>query len=138
MFVRSGAIVPLILGEDVQTLCDANYVNNPAIKTWDGGLEIRIYPAGTSQFTVFDGTDIRSDEGAGATSVTINSPTPRPVLLRILAPKPAAVLRDGTALAEAASEAAFEAASTAWRFDGTPGFVLVKFSLPGGTTRITL
>ena len=65
MFVRSGAIVPLILGEDVQTLCDANYVNNPAIKTWDGGLEIRIYPAGTSQFTVFDGTDIRSDRGGG-------------------------------------------------------------------------
>ena len=30
VFVRSGAIVPLILGEDVQTLCDANYVNNPA------------------------------------------------------------------------------------------------------------
>ena len=121
VFVRNGAIVPLILGDDVQTLCDANYVNNPAIKTWDGGLEIRVYPAGTSNLTVFDGTDIRSDLGAGATSVTITSPTPRPVLFRILASQPAAVLRDGTTLAKAPSQAAFEAASEGWLFDDTLG-----------------
>jgi alpha-D-xyloside xylohydrolase len=138
VFVRSGAIVPFILGDDVQTLCDANYVNNAGVMTWDGGLEVRIYPAGTSRFTVFDGTEVNSVEGAGPTSVTIASPSPRPVLLRILAPRPAAVRRDGTALPEAASSAAFEAANVAWRFDTAPGFVLVKFSHPGGTIRITL
>ncbi len=138
VFVRRGAIVPLILGQQVQTLCDDNYVNNAAVKTWDGGLEVRLYPAGTSQFTVYDGTDIRSEEGAGARSVTINSPTPRPVLLRILAPRPAAVRRDGATLPEVADPAAFEAASAGWRFDAAPGFVLVKFPHPGGATKVTL
>jgi alpha-D-xyloside xylohydrolase len=137
VFVRSGAIVPLILGEDVQTLCDANYVNNPAIKTWDGGLEIRIYPASTSKFTVFDGTDIQSVEGVGATRVTLTSPTARPILLRILASRPAAVVRDGIALAEVASPAAFEAASEGWLFETTSGFLLVKFSHVGGASQIT-
>jgi alpha-D-xyloside xylohydrolase len=138
VFVRRGAILPLLLGEDVQTLCDANYVNHPGIKTWDGGLEVRIYPAGTAQFTLFEGTNIQSDQGAAAASVTITSSTARPVLLRVLAPKPVAVRRDGAALAEVDAPAAFEAAGEGWRFDATPGFVLVKFSHPGGATRITL
>ena len=136
VFVRGGAIVPLILEEDVQTLCDPNYVNNPAIKTWDGGLEIRIYLAGTSQLTVFDGTDIWSHEGTGATSISVTSPTARPVLLRILAPKPAAVRRNGAALAEVAAPAAFEAATEGWRFDATSGFVLMKFAHGGGNTEV--
>jgi len=136
VFVRSGAIVPFILGDDVQTLCDANYVNNMGVQTWEGGLDIRIYPAGTSRFTLFDGTDVDSVEGAGSTSVTITSPSPRPVLLRLLTARPATLRRDGIALPEAASFAAFEAANAAWWFDTAPGFVLVKLSHPGGTTRI--
>jgi alpha-glucosidase (family GH31 glycosyl hydrolase) len=138
VFVRSGAIIPLILGEDVESLCDPNYINNPAVKTWDGGLELRIYPAGSSRFTIFDNTDVQSDQAAGSTSVTVASPTSRPVLLRILAPRPASVQRDGAALPEAASSAAFDAASTAWMFDAALGFVLVKFSHTGGTTKVTL
>ena len=73
MFVRSGAIVPLVLGDDVQTLCDTNYVNNAAIRTWDGGLEIRVYPAGASQFTIFDGTDIQCNQVAASVTVTVGS-----------------------------------------------------------------
>lgn len=137
VFVRDGAIIPLILGEDTQTLCDANYVNNPAIKSWDGGLEIRVYPAGTSQFTIFDGTDIQSVESAGATSVSINSPTARSCLLRVLAARPAVVRRDGDALTEIASATAFEAAPEGWLFDAVFGFVLVKFLHAGGRTVIT-
>jgi alpha-D-xyloside xylohydrolase len=138
VFVRRGAIVPLIPGEEVQTLCDANYVNNAALKTWDGGLEIRVYPPGTSRFAIFDGTDIQSAQAAGSTSVTITSPSARPVLLRILAPQPAAVQRDGAPLSQIAAAGAFEAASVGWRFDTAAGFVLIKFSHPGGTVRITL
>ncbi len=129
--------MPLILGEDVQTLCDANYVNNPTIKTWEGGLEIRIYPAGTSQFTLFDGADIRSVEGTASSSVAIGSPTARPILLRILAPRPSAVMRDGAALSEVASPAAFKSASEGWLFDTPSGFLLVKFPLAGGPSQIT-
>jgi alpha-D-xyloside xylohydrolase len=138
LFVRRGAIVPLMLGQDVQTLCDANYINNLAIKTWDGALEIRAYPAGNTRFTVFDGTEIDSAEGAGAVSVTIKSASARELLFRILALRPAAVRRNGTAMPEAASSADFEIASTAWRFDTTTGSVLVKFSHPGGTSTVTL
>ena len=29
VYVRSGAILPLLLGDDVETLCDPSYVNNP-------------------------------------------------------------------------------------------------------------
>ena len=137
VFVRSGAIVPLILGDGVQTLCDPNYVNNAAIRTWDGGLEVRVYPAGSSQFTIFDGTDIRCDQTAASVAVTFGSPTMRPILMRIVASRPAAVERDGAAMTEVADPAAFDAASEGWRFDDGPGFVLVKFSHSGATTRIS-
>ena len=73
VYVRSGAILPLLLGDDVETLCDPNYVNNPGVRTWDGGLEVRVYPAGTSRLTVFDGTEIESLAGAGAPVVSMTS-----------------------------------------------------------------
>ena len=138
VFVRRGAIIPLILGDDVASLCDANYINSTGVKTWDGGLELRIYPAGSSRFTIYDGTDVLVEQGAASTTVTVASPSSRPFLLRIFSPRPAAIRRDGTALSEAATPAAFAAADTAWRFDSALGFVLVKFSQAGGTTKITL
>jgi alpha-D-xyloside xylohydrolase len=139
VFVRSGAILPLILGDDVETLCDSNYINNGGVKTWDGGIELSIYPDGLSRFTIFDGTEINCTEGAGPTAVTITSVNPRSVVLRIHAPRPVAVRRDGTLLIEAPSPATFTAANAAWRFDAMPGFILVKFPHPGGgTVSITL
>jgi hypothetical protein len=134
VFVRSGAIVPLILGDEVETLCDPNYINNAGLTTWDEGLEVSIYPAGTSSFTVFDGTVISCAVGAGSTTVTANSPSTRAFLLRIHAARPVTVRLDGAALHEASSAAAFAAANTAWQFDAALGFVLVKFSQPGGET----
>ncbi len=138
VYVRSGAILPLLLGEDVETLCDPSYVNNPSVQTWDGGLEVRVYPAAPSRLTVFDGTEIESLAGAGPTVVGMTSPSPRPVLLRILAPRPPAVRRDGAAVPEVPSADAFETAGEGWRFDVASGFVLVRFPHPGGTIRITL
>jgi len=134
VFVQSGAIVPLVLGDSVESLCDPNYINNPSITTWDGGIDASIYPAGSSSFTVFDGTLLTSAAAATSVTVTVNSPSARPMILRILSARPAAVQRDGVALTEAASAAAFAAANAAWQFDTTLGFVLVKFSHPGGTT----
>ena len=138
VLVRRGAILPLILGQDVETLCDPNYVNNPAIKTWDGALEIRLYPAGTTHFTVFDGTQIDCVEKAGTTSVTIQSPSARPLLFRILAQGPQSVRLDGRVLAEAPSSAAFDSATEAWLFEQSTGFVLVKFSNRGGGSTVAL
>jgi len=56
------------------------------------------------------------------------------MVLRIHAARPAAVRRDGAALNESPSAAAFTAANVAWRFDATLGFVMVKFAHPGGVT----
>src|SRR5262249_29638957 len=42
ILVRQGAIVPMLL-DDVQTLCDANYVNNPQIASPNTGLLVAIY-----------------------------------------------------------------------------------------------
>jgi hypothetical protein len=58
---------------EVQTLCDANYVNNAAVKSPDSGLVFLIYPGGFSRFLVYDGTDIQCQTGPGKTSVTITS-----------------------------------------------------------------
>jgi len=137
VFVRSGAILPLILGNGVETLCDANYINNSALRTWDGGLEVSIYPSGVSSFTAFDRTTINCNVGA-TTTVTINSASVRELVLRIHAPRPAVVKRNGAYLTEASSAGAFDAATAAWRFDATLAFVLVKFPRPRGIVRIAL
>ena len=135
VFVRLGAIIPLILDDDIQTLCGDDYVNNDTMKTWNGGLEIRVYPAGISQFTMFDGTAVGCVVSPASTTVTLTS-TPRTVELRVLAPRPAAgVRRDGAPLIEATDQAAFDAAPSAWRFDSA--ILRIKFSPTGGTTTVT-
>ncbi|MDB5307240.1 MAG: Alpha-D-xyloside xylohydrolase [Gemmataceae bacterium] len=135
VFVRRGAIVPLILGDGVQTLCDSNYLNHAGPANWDGGLEVRVYPGGHSQTTLFDGTVIECDAGP-PTLVAVSSPTPRAVELLVLAPRPAAVRRDGTTLPELHDPAAFAAAGAGWRFDPASQFVAVKFALGAGSTRV--
>ena len=137
VFVRRGAILPLILGEDTASLCDTNYVNNPAVKTFEGGLEIRIYPEGASQLILYDGSEIHSDTAPNA-SVTFTAVKAQPILLRILAARPASVQRNAAPLPEIGGQAAFDAAGAAWRFDSATGFVLVKFAHGGGETKISL
>jgi alpha-D-xyloside xylohydrolase len=135
VFVRSGAILPFLLG-DVESLCDPDYINNAQIKTWDGGLDIHVYPDGDTSFEMFEGTQIQSSQTAGTLTLSIQSPVPRAILLRILTERPASIRRDGIPLTEAASAAAFDTAAAGWRFDSQSGFVLVKFSHPGGTTTV--
>jgi len=138
VFVRRGGIIPLILGDDVATLCDADYVNNLEVVTWNGGLELRIYPDDDARLTLYDGTEIRCTKAATTRKVTVKSPLVRLMLVRVLATKPTAVHREGIALPQFAALAAFEAASTGWRFDMATGFVLVKYSHPGGDSELVL
>lgn len=138
VFVREGAILPMLL-EVPQTLCDANYVNNPGLKTRGDGLLFRIDPAGTSEFSVYDGTKVRCQAGAGGgATVTIDSPKPQPMHLEILAPRPAAgVRRDGAIVAEQDNPNDFQAATAAWRHVGARGRLEIKFPHGGGPTSIT-
>src|SRR5205823_2371497 len=46
LLVREGSMIPM-LANVPQTLCDANYVNNPAIIAMDSALQFLIYPGPT-------------------------------------------------------------------------------------------
>jgi alpha-glucosidase (family GH31 glycosyl hydrolase) len=134
VFAREGAIIPM-LADLPQTLCDANYVNNPQIRTPTDGLLVRIYPAATSRFVVHDGTDITCTSTGGAVAVKIDAPHPRPVLLAILTPRPATgVRRDGADVAEKAAPNDFANEATAWRHEPATGILEIKFALAGPTT----
>ena len=137
LFVREGAIVPMLLTE-VQTLCDSDYVNNPNIGTPDSGLQFLIYPAGASQFTVYDGTNIQCQAMGGKLTVTLSSVVARKVILQLLADEPTTVDREGTPLAKLATTAQFDAAVSGWRADAHSRLVFIKFEHAGGVTKINL
>jgi alpha-D-xyloside xylohydrolase len=135
LFVREGGIIPLLL-EDVQTLCDANYVNNAGISSPGGGLQFLIYPANQhSEFTVYDGTSIACDPAGTGLSLTLSS-NARPIILQVFSKEPAQVTRNGNGLQKQTTPAGFDVAESGWRFDSATAFVFIKFSHQGGLTRI--
>ncbi len=148
LFVREGAIVPM-LRDEAETLCDANYANNPGVKTPNEGLWLLIYPAGASSFTMYDGTSIRCERSGAQRTVTLDS-TARPVVLKIFADEPATVTRDGVSLQRFSTPAGFDAsnsswalppdldaASSGWLFAPTARFLLIRLQHVGGLTRIS-
>jgi alpha-D-xyloside xylohydrolase len=136
LFVRDGAIVPM-LPADIQTLCDSNYVNNPAIKTPGTELLFLIYPGVASQFSLYDGTVIQSKPRPGHLTVTLSSVS-RSVTFQIFIAEPAKVTRDGATLFKTSTSAQFDAVDTGWHFDAQSKFLFVKFPHIGGTTKVIL
>ncbi len=136
LFVREGSIIPMLINVP-QTLCDANYVNNPGITTRDSGLQFLIYPGPSStSFTVYDGTTAQSSPSGNSGSVTINS-VARAIKLKLFTTVvPAGVERSGTRLPQLASQAAFDAATVGWFYDSTGHFLNVKFAHAGGSVTI--
>jgi alpha-D-xyloside xylohydrolase len=135
LFVRGGGIVPMLLSKP-DTLCDANYVNNPAIRSPEDGLRILVFPKGTSAFTIFDGTKLGCASAATATQITFSA-RPRPMRFDIRGDAmPQSVTLDGTVLAQAPTEAAFEAADLAWIFNAQTRMVSIKCSHAGGDAEI--
>ena len=53
---------------DVQTLCDADYVNNPEIVSPDSGVLLGVYPGASSHFSVYDGTEVDCQSDASRTA----------------------------------------------------------------------
>lgn len=131
VFVRDGAILPMLL-HDVRTLCDANYVNNSSVSTMDESWLIQVYPAGSSAFSAFDGTQINCEGTSASATVTVTS-GPRRLTLRILAQRPGTVLRDGVAVP---AQPVNQPDALGWRFDAAAGFMEVAFSHAGGTTAV--
>jgi alpha-D-xyloside xylohydrolase len=129
LFVREGAVIPM-LATDVRTLCDANYVNDPTVATRSDDLLFQIYPAGTSSFSVFDGTAVQSQGSAAGGTVTVTA-TARNITLRVLANSPTSVTLNGTEMALAAA-----AGAPGWRFDAAAGVVEINFFHPGGVSTL--
>ena len=98
-----------MLLDSPQTLCDSNYVSDSAVATMTTGLHFLIYPAADTAFTVYDGTNVRCQSGAGGVTVTVNAPA-RPVRLQVFGKPPNGAQQDGAALSRAATRAAFDAA----------------------------
>jgi alpha-glucosidase (family GH31 glycosyl hydrolase) len=147
LFIREGAIIPMLLAE-AETLCEANYVNNPGVQTPDEGLWFLIYPGDVCRFAVHDGTDIRCENSEAERTVTLTS-TARPVVLKILTDEPATVTRDGESLKRFSTPPNFDASNSSWAmppelaaagsgwlFAATAGFLFIKFQHPGGETQI--
>jgi alpha-D-xyloside xylohydrolase len=135
LFVREGAVIPMLLN-DADSLCDANYINNAAVKAWDDGLLFLIFPAGSSGFTVYDGTTVQCARTGTGTTVTLSSAA-RSIELQVFTDTPATVTRDGAALTKFASQAQFSAGSNGWIVGAQPpGFILIKFQHAGGNTTV--
>jgi alpha-D-xyloside xylohydrolase len=131
LFVRDGSILPMLL-DDVRTLCDANYVNDPNVATNDGSWLVQMYPNGTSTFTVFDGTQLQCQGSATAGTATIASPARR-VTFRILGDRPTTVARDGTPVAP---QTPGSAGGLGWRYDAATRFIEVAFEHSGDTSTV--
>jgi alpha-D-xyloside xylohydrolase len=132
LFVREGAVIPMLLN-DTDSLGDANYINNPAIKAWDGGLLFLIFPTGSSGFTVYDGTNVQCTRTVTGTTVKLSSAA-RSIELQVFTSTPATVTRDAAVLTMFASQAQFSAGGDGWIVAAQSGFISIKFQHSGGNT----
>jgi alpha-D-xyloside xylohydrolase len=136
LFVREGAIVPMLLNVP-DTLCDGNYVNNPAVQAADDGWLFLVYPGGTDGFEMFDGTTVGCQVNGSSTEITLSS-TPRAIVLRIVGRRPTDITRDGVVLLEHSSPEGFKSAGAGWRHHAAGKFTSVKFVHAGGSTGLEL
>ena len=137
LFVREGAIVPM-LANIPQTLCDANYVNNPAITTRDSALQFLVYPgASPSSFNVYDGTSAQCSISSTVTTLTLSS-VARPVTFKIFAgTSPVGVERNGLRLPHFGTQTDFNNGSLGWFYDSPAKFLYVRFAHAGGSATIS-
>ena len=136
LFVREGAIIPM-LANVPQTLCVANYVNNPSITTMDSALQFLVYPGPSpANFNVHDGTTAQCSVNGTATLLTLSS-VARPITFKIFADSsPVGVERNGLRLPHLLTQNDFNSASLGWFYDGTAKFLFVKFAHSGGSATV--
>ncbi|HEU4405464.1 MAG TPA: TIM-barrel domain-containing protein [Polyangiaceae bacterium] len=136
LFVRRGALLPLLGRDDVMTLVDPAYLRGAAVRTADASLAFDVYPAeAASSVALYDGTSLAARPRAGALDLELGS-APRPLSLRVFAAEPARVLHQGAPLARAEGAAALDASEAGWAVEGP--FVRVKVAHAGGSALVSL
>jgi hypothetical protein len=126
-----------MLLDDAETLCDADYVNNPALRTAGTGLLLLVHPGPSSRFLMYDGTELLQ-ENAGArrtVSLTSSARTVR-VQIRLAAP-PTAVALDGNALSQTSLPDLDKGGAVGWSYDGRERLLHVGFQHQGDPSTIT-
>jgi alpha-D-xyloside xylohydrolase len=137
LLVREGSIIPM-LPTAPQTLCDANYVNNPAITTINSALQFLIYPGpSVATFTMYDNTTAQCAVSSTVTSLSLSS-IARPITFKVFeTASPAGVERNGLRLTHLLSQNDFNNAATGWFYDGAAKFLYVKFQHDGGSATVS-
>ncbi len=137
LFVREAAIVPM-LATVPQTLCDANYVNNPAITTMNSALQFLVYPGPTlASFNMYDGSTAQCSVSGTTTTLTLSS-SARAITYKVFASTgPAGVEKNGLRLGHLLTLTDFNTAATGWFYDGAAKFLYIKFQHSGGSATIT-
>jgi alpha-D-xyloside xylohydrolase len=134
LYVRDGAIVPRI-SDDVQSLNDASYVDDPTVRTPDGALQFSIYPSASSHVTVYDGTDVTCTATAGKTTIELVS-VARAIAFEVYSTAhPTAVTRDGAPIPELPLDQ-LATATDGWAYDGM--FVRIQIAHAGGVSELVL
>jgi alpha-glucosidase (family GH31 glycosyl hydrolase) len=136
VFIRTGSVIPMLL-DDAETLCDADYANNPALRTAGTGLLLLVHPGPSSRFLMYDGTELLQ-ENAGArrtVSLTSSARTVR-VQIRLAAP-PTAVALDGNALSQTSLPDLDKGGAVGWSYDGRERLLHVGFQHQGDPSTIT-
>lgn len=129
LFVKEGAIVPLVVDNDVTGLGNAASAGLSTLLVYPGANE--------STFVIHD-----TDEATTTiTAKTGNIQLTRALLATILRVRaeaaPASVMQDGTALTAHASAAAFDGATSGHFYDTTQKTLLVKIAATTSATTLT-
>jgi alpha-glucosidase (family GH31 glycosyl hydrolase) len=129
VFVREGAIVPANVGTDVNGLGSSASGRFLTVLGW---------PAATATtFSLHE--DIEGDTdalctitltGGAMTSLTLSPARPSVIARLRRETAPSSVSADGTALTEAADQAALDAAASGWRYDASRRWLWIKTTAP--------
>jgi alpha-D-xyloside xylohydrolase len=135
VFIRTGSVIPMLV-DNAETLCDADYVNNPASRTAGTGLLLLVHPGPRSRFLMYDGTELLQ-ENAGATRTVSLTSSARTFRLQIrLAAPPTAVALDSNALSQT-SLSDLDKGAAGWSYDGRERLLHIGFHHNGGLGTIT-
>jgi alpha-glucosidase (family GH31 glycosyl hydrolase) len=128
LFVKEGAIVPLVVTNDVTGLGNAASA---------GLLTLLVYPgANESTFVIHDTDEATTTVTAKTGNIGLTRALTATILRVRLETAPASVMQDGTALTAHANAAAFDGAASGQLYDATTHTLLIK--IPASTAATTL
>jgi alpha-D-xyloside xylohydrolase len=135
VFLRAGAIVPMI-STNVQTLAEPAYIGHTNLTTWDGSLEVLVYPAASSSYRMYDGTTFACSSNDTVVTIGYTSAARR-LLFKVNGQQAAGVEVDGVRIASFTNAAMFAASPRGWIYDAARNQTWIKLEHAGGGATIS-